>query len=433
MDDAALNAYITALSAVVRPVRAADYPRPLEPFRALLHALGDPHAAFPAVVVAGSVGKGTACHQIAAVLAAAGLRPALYTGPHLHSFRERFVCDGAMISLSDFVEGANVVTAAARAAPRHAFSTFELATALALWWFNRCSPDVLVLECGLGGRFDAVGCLPNALAAFTPIELEHAAMLGGSLETIAWHKAGIIQPGGLAVTVPQLPPVMRVLRSEAARAQARLLANPQPLPLTLFNGRGAAGSGADAEVALHKALLPSLGDGAGGGAAGGGPLPPGRGERVYVGERAVVIDGGHTPGAARWLRGLITLLVGPETPVRLVVGMLADKNAAGYLRTFDQPRCRITLTRARGHRAAEPEALAAAAALQQASVEIQPELLAALRSALTGSEALLVVSGSLRLAAAAREAFGLLPPELAVEARATRALFEEPGYLSRLV
>ncbi len=433
MDDAALNAYIAALSAIVRPVRAADYPRPLEPFRALLRALGDPHTAFPAVVVAGSVGKGTACHQIAAVLADGGLRPALYTGPHLHSFRERFVCDGVMISPSAFVEGVSVVTAAAsNAAPGHAFSTFELATALALWWFSRCRPDVLVLECGLGGRFDAVGCLPNTLAAFTPIELEHAAMLGGTLETIAWHKAGIIQPGGLAVTVPQPPLVMRVLQSEAARVGARLLTDPQPLPLALFNRHGAAGSGADAVVTLYNALLPPPAGAAAGGAV-GSPQPPGRGERVYVGERAVVIDGGHTPGAARWLHGLIALLVGPETPVRLVVGMLADKNAAGYLRTFDQPRCRITLTRVRDHRAAEPEALAAAAALQQASVEVQPEPLAALRSALIGSEALLVVSGSLRLAAAAREAFGLLPPELAVEARATRALFEGPGYLSRLV
>lgn len=428
---AALNAYIDALSAIVRPVRAVDYPRPLEPFHALLGALGDPHTAFPLVVVAGSVGKGTACHQIAAALEAGGLRAALYTGPHVHSFRERIVCDNAMIGQRAFIEGVRAVTAAAdAAAPGYPFSTFELTTALALWWFNRRHPDVLVLEAGLGGRFDAVGSLPNTLAAFTPIELEHAALLGGTLETIAWHKAGIMQPGGLAVTVPQPPPVMRVLLDEAAQVGARLVTDPQSLPLALFTGDRTPPGGPQATVAFHNALLPPPGV-IGTGVVGG--TLPGRGERVHVGGRDIVVDGGHTPGAGRWLRGLIDLLAGSEAPVRLVAGMLVDKNAAGYLGAFDHPRFRITLTQAPGHRAAAPEALLAAAAFRRARADIQPDPVNALRAALAGPEPLVVVGGSLRLAAIAREALGLLPPDLAAEARATRALFDGPGYLGKMI
>lgn len=430
MDDAALTLYLEALSAIVRPVRAGDYPRPLEPFRALLRALGDPHTAFPLIVVAGSVGKGTACHQIAAALAARGQRVGLYTGPHMHSFRERFVCDDTVIGPSAFIEGVRAVTAAAAATPGYAFSTFELATALALWWFGRRRPDALVLETGLGGRFDAVGSLPNTLAAFTPIEMEHAAMLGGTLESIAWHKAGIIQPGRLAVTVPQPPPVMRVLRATAAQVGARLLTDPQPLPLALFSGRERETPPAAATVTFYHALLPPPG---GLGSRGLGSALPGRGERVHVGGRDIVVDGGHTPGAGRWLRGLIDLLVGGDAPVRLVAGLLVDKNAAGYLSAFDQPRFHITLTQAGGHRAADPQALRAAADLRRAAVDVQPGTVEALRAALAGPEALIVVGGSLRLAAAAREAFGLLPAALAAEARATRALFDGPGYLGKMI
>jgi folylpolyglutamate synthase/dihydropteroate synthase len=255
-------------------------------------------------------------------------------------------------------------------------------------------------------------------------------MLGGTLESIAWHKAGIMQPGTLAVTVPQHPAVMRILHTEAEQVGARLMTDPQALPLALFTGKTAAPDSRDATVTFYNALLPPPGGMAG---CGLGSALPGRGERVHIGGRDVLIDGGHTPGAARWLRGLIELLAGSDTPVRLVAAMLLDKNAAGYLSAFDQPRFSIMLTQTSSHRAADPEALRAAADFQHAAVEVQPDTVAALRAALAGPEALVVVGGSLRLAAAAREALGLLTPELAAEARATRALFEGPGYLGRMV
>ena len=429
MTAADLAAYLDALSAIVRPVRAADYPRPPEPYHALLHMLGNPQELIPAVIVAGSVGKGTACHRIAAALQARGVRVGTYTSPHLHSFRERYLLDGAIITRRAFIAGVQAVRAAARAAaPDHAFSTFELATALALWWFAQERPDSVVMEVGLGGRFDAVGMLPGALAVFTPIETEHAAMLGGTLETIAWHKAGIMRAGMVAVSVPQPPPVMRVLHDEAARVGAHLTVEPQPLPLTLFIGahRPPAHGGQPVSVTL----LPMLTSGQGPGAP--AAELPARGERVRVHGRDVLIDGGHTPGSARWLRGLIELLTGIETPVRLVLAMLADKNAAGYLSVFDSPRFHITLTQTGGHRAAAPEALAEAAVLQRAEVDIAPDMDEALLAGLNGPEALVVVCGSLRLAAAAREMLGLVPPDLLEEARSTRALFEDADYLGRI-
>ena len=176
----------------------------------LLEAIGNPHKRLSAIVVAGSTGKGTTCHQIAQLLHAPGSKVGLYTSPHLHSFRERFVINNQIISQEAFIEAANVVIISASKLPHH-YSTFEQATALALWWFDQQQTDIVVLEIGLGGRWDAVNVVNNILALFTPIELEHAAMLGSTLESIAGYKAGIIKPDGEAITVTQPEMVMKVL------------------------------------------------------------------------------------------------------------------------------------------------------------------------------------------------------------------------------
>ncbi|MBZ0296678.1 MAG: hypothetical protein K8L99_29220, partial [Anaerolineae bacterium] len=212
--------YLDALSQLCQPIRAGEYPQTLTPMLELMAALGNPQQKLRAVVVAGSTGKGTTCYHIAQLLRASGLNIGLYTSPHLHSFRERFIYNDVMISGDAFVE-AYAAVQAAMATLNHRYSTFEQATALALWWFARQQPDVVVLEIGLGGRFDAVNVVDNLLAVLTPIEMEHAAMLGGSQQSVAWHKAGIIRHEGQAITVTQSPDVLAVLEAEAHQQQAQ--------------------------------------------------------------------------------------------------------------------------------------------------------------------------------------------------------------------
>lgn len=414
-----MNPYLDALSALIQPVRAESYPPTLEPMQRLLANLGDPQKTYPTVVVAGSTGKGMTCARLAARLRAAGLRVGLYTSPHLHSFRERFRIDGAEITPEAFAALATEVRTAQAGLGRR--STFESATALALTWFARREVDIAVLEVGLGGRFDAVNAAPNRLALITRLELEHAAMLGGTLESIAWHKAGVIAPGGVALTVRQDPRAFAVLRDEAAARGARLTVVPgDPL---------ASPAGLDGLVA---AAVETLADLLPDGEAPPAPIDsalPGRLEEVVLGDKSFLIDGGHTALAAHSLASAIHAVGGP---VRLVVGMLADKDAGAYLRAFDSAQYEIVLTTAPGHRAADPEMLRAAAGLTAARVTVTAALDEALAAALNAPERQIVIAGSLRMAAAAREYLGLLPEPLLVEARATRALFEGSGYLARL-
>ncbi len=342
------TAYLEALDRLCQPIRRGEYVFSLRPMRQLLSALGSPQRQLCAVVVTGSSGKGSTCATIAQLLRANGLNVGLYTSPHLHSFRERFVYNERMITPEEFIAGAEAVRAAAAQVGRQ-YSTFENATALAYWWFAQQKPDVVVLEIGLGGRWDAVNVVDNALAVFTRIEDEHAAMLGGTLSSVAWHKAGIIQPGGHAVTLKQDLSVYRILYAEAYHKHARLNLTGGPcvprerhdlsLPLAAW------------ENLLERGIIPRR--------PFAHPLKlrplPGRLERIALKSHKLLIDGGHTPEAARYLYSEIVRLSGTTQPVRLIVGLLDDKKIQDYLSVFDSPRFHLVLTRAPSHRGADPE------------------------------------------------------------------------------
>jgi dihydrofolate synthase / folylpolyglutamate synthase len=414
------TAYFDALRSLVRPMRAGDMPRSLEPMRRLLAEIGNPQKQFPSVVVTGSVGKGTTCHHIARMSALTldgnGL-VGLYTGPHLHSFRERFSISGTQITPEAFVEGAAVIQAAVSRLD-YGYTTFEMATALALWWFAQLKVQLAVLEVGIGGRWDAVNAVENVLAVFTPIEHEHVLMLGGSLQTIAWNKAGIIQPNGHAVSVPQQPVVEDILRYEAEQQQAShiFIEAEQMARVACYNlmTRGI----------LPKHSLPEY-------------VPtvrlPGRLELAYLPGQRLLIDGGHTPTSARWLMDEILRQTNRRSGY-LIVGMLRDKSVREFMAVFDVFVLffRIVFTSAPGHRALSAQELFEQAGLQYNAAEIVPDLNEALQSAYDATESLVVIAGSLRMAAAAREKFGLLSADELAEARATRAIFEGDDYLKKV-
>jgi dihydrofolate synthase/folylpolyglutamate synthase len=414
--------YFDALRAIAQPIRAAEMPRSLDPMRRLLHELGNPQEKFPSVVVTGSVGKGTTSHKIARIIqsASAVQQVGSFTSPHLHSFRERFRINGEIISQDVFVEAMNAVQEVVSRL-EFAYSTFEMATALAVWWFARQKVDIAVLEVGIGGRWDAVNAVENVMAVFTPVELEHLMMLGGSLQTIAWNKAGIIQPGKWAVSAHQSPFVEEILRVEADQKHASLLLTSYVDLVTTACSLLAEQKLIPSPTLLTEAVVQQS------------IHLPGRLELNHIDGREVVIDGGHTPGAARYLLGFLEdTFQAFHSPVRLIVGMLKDKSAHDFLGVFDSPRFHITLTTAPGHRAFTPDALAVQANLQSAGVKIVPDLNNALAQPDTFSESRLVIAGSLRMAAAAREVYGLLSSEELEEARITRAIFEGEDYLSKL-
>jgi len=204
------------------PARKFD----LAHMRVLLTALKNPEAHFPAVLVAGTNGKGSTAATLASILKASGLKTGLYTSPHLIQINERIRLDGQPIGDDDFAMLHGVVdqTAERLVGDGHLPwrpSFFEMLTAMAFEYFARNRPDMVVLEVGMGGRLDATNVVNPSLSIITDIALDHQKYLGETIGEIAREKAGIIRPGGVVVTLPQLPEANDVIGNAILDADAR--------------------------------------------------------------------------------------------------------------------------------------------------------------------------------------------------------------------
>ena len=194
----------------------------LERIRLLLEDLGSPHLRGNFVHVAGTNGKGSTAAMIEAGLRAHGLRTGLFTSPHLVDPTERIQIDGRAVSRDEFAEAFDRVhEAAERLLERGTIDLhptyFETATAMALVIFERRAVDTAVMEVGLGGRLDATNVIRPRVGVITPVDFDHEALLGRSIESIAAEKAGILKPGVPAVFAAQREEAARVL-DETARA-----------------------------------------------------------------------------------------------------------------------------------------------------------------------------------------------------------------------
>ena len=199
----------------------------LERITALMERLGNPQKELKFVHVAGTNGKGTCATLVASALGACGLRVGLYTSPYVLEFRERFQIDGEMIPKEELVEEVETLAPIADQFEESGdqVTEFEYITALALHWFARRQCDIVVLEVGMGGRFDATNVIDvPEVAAIMSISLDHTAILGSTLEKIAFEKAGIVKAGGRLVLYPdQAPAVTQELEPDEPPAQ-----NPEP-------------------------------------------------------------------------------------------------------------------------------------------------------------------------------------------------------------
>ena len=167
----------------------------LERVKALCEALGTPQDSLKFIHVAGTNGKGSTSSMLSSVLRSAGYRVGLYTSPFILKFNERIRVDGEEIPDGDLARMTEKIRPIAEAMEDKP-TEFELITAIAFDYFKERECDIVVLECGLGGRFDATNAIKTPiLSLITGISKDHVAILGDSIEKIAWEKAGIIKPG----------------------------------------------------------------------------------------------------------------------------------------------------------------------------------------------------------------------------------------------
>ncbi|MDR1344803.1 MAG: bifunctional folylpolyglutamate synthase/dihydrofolate synthase [Tannerellaceae bacterium] len=182
--------YLYASAPVYQHIGALAYKPGLETSIALDNHSGNPHHSFRSIHVAGTNGKGSVCHTLAAILQEAGYCVGLYTSPHIRDFRERIRVDGVMIDedyVTGFVEHNRTFFEPLRP------SFFELVTAMAFDYFRDRKVDFAVIETGLGGRLDCTNIIAPVLSIITNISIEHTAFLGDTAEKIAGEKAGIIK------------------------------------------------------------------------------------------------------------------------------------------------------------------------------------------------------------------------------------------------
>lgn len=387
----------------------------LERIRTLLSALGHPEKDCRFIHVAGTNGKGSTCAMIDAGLRTAGVRTGLFTSPHLVEPTERIQIDGRPVSAEAFATAFETVHEAsgrlleAGAIDFHP-TYFESVTAMAFLLFRDAAVDRVVLEVGLGGRLDATNVVAPELCVITPIDYDHEAYLGNTLELIAGEKAGILKPGVPAIFAPQRAAAAAVLERRAAELGIHAEhAALHPVEHLAIDARGSRFTAAGMEItcplagehqvenALTAALaLSSLGvspDGI------RNAVWPGRLERVRE-QPEILLDGAHNPAGARALAKYLRRFYSDRV-IRLIYGAMRDKaieEITGVLFPLAQE---IFVTAPDAPRALRPEALA--------HLYPQARHAANLRHALHSLNAapsdLVLITGSLFLVGEARALF----------------------------
>ena len=402
----------------------------LDRIRAVLDRLGRPQDKLRIVHVAGTNGKGSTCAMIESALRTApatggathGRRTGLFTSPHLAEPTERIRIDGEPLPAAQFSEAFNRVHAAveellSEGAIDFHTTYFETVTAMALLVFAEERTEIVVLEVGLGGRLDATNVVDPELCVITPVDFDHEAFLGRSLESIATEKAGILKAGVAAVFSRQRPEVERVLDLRAAElsipvartagwtitdleldargSRFRLLGERDLEIACPLAGEHQVENAATAAVALTR-----LGVSDSAIEAGIAQVRwPGRLERVSE-HPEIILDGAHNPAGARALAAYIDRFYSHRR-VRLIYGAMRDKAIAEISGILFPRASQVIVTAPRQARALSPEAMREIA--DHPDLRIAPtleEALALVRDA--PDDDVIFITGSLFLVAEAR-------------------------------
>ena len=412
----------------------------LKGFERFLARLDEPHRRLKTVVVAGTKGKGSTAAMIASIVQAAGLKAGLYTSPHLCSIRERIRVGGKMVSEAVFAalvsELMPHLEATGMAGVRRYRTFFEILTAVALVHFQRMDVDLAVLEVGLGGRLDATNVTMPLVSVITSISLDHTEVLGDTIPQIAREKAGIIKPHGLAVTAPQRPEALTVIREVCEAQGARLLDVAREWrwqPLTsgwegsVFDLHGPSRSypalelplagpyqlvnAATATATVEQLQTQGLPISAAAMRQGLQQVQwEGRLETVSR-QPCIVLDGAHNRDSARCLREALMTCYQYRRLI-LVLGISANKNLEGIIDELLPLAAMTVATRAMVPRAAPPQRVADLGAKWNVPVIVEEDTEHALTLAIAATQPddLLLVTGSLYLVGDAKR---LLPDLLA--------------------
>ena len=381
----------------------------LERIRAVLEALGNPERAYRVVHVAGTNGKGSTCAMIDAGLRSAGVRTGLFTSPHLIEPTERIQIDGIPVSTADFERAFNIVHETAEKLDLDCHPTyFETVTAMAFWLFREKQVETAVIEVGLGGRLDSTNVVQPVLTVITPIDFDHEAYLGHTIEAIANEKAGILKPGIPAVFAQQRPEAAKVLDARAAELHVPVTrAEDFKIRELHIDARGSRFSGIICPLAgehqVDNAVTAALAlialrvspDGI------KDARWPGRIEHVSP-NPDIILDGAHNPAGARALARYLERFYGTRR-IWLVYGAMRDKAIEEVAGILFPIATELVLTAPDTPRALRPEALAEFAGRGH----MEPTVEAAIHYARTQAtdEDVIVITGSLFVVGEARKLF----------------------------
>lgn len=391
----------------------------LDTARRLSALFGNPHRGLRCIHIAGTNGKGSTAHTIAAVLQHAGYRTGLFTSPHLVDFRERIRIDGRMIGrdeVIDFTE--RWINSGSELRP----SFFELTTIMAFEWFARNKVDVAVIETGLGGRLDTTNIIMPDLSVITNISLDHTALLGDTLAAIAFEKAGIIKEGVPVVIGEARGDVRDVFVCRAAEmsapvefaednrqyADARLCDDGWHYTETVFGDIRGELSGDCQQLnaatvlcalrCLHRLGYNFTDEDVAHGFAHVTSDTGLMGRWMKLGDSPLTVcDTGHNIGGWQYIARRLKAY---EGTVHMIIGFVSDKDVSGILRLVkdiaDAGSLKLYFTRASVERAMTARQLALLAAEQGLWGETFPDVSSAYKKALAeaGKGDMIFVGGS---------------------------------------
>lgn len=415
----------------------------LDRMRMLAARLGNPEGKYPSIHIAGTKGKGSVAALCQSALRADGYRTGLYTSPHLHDYAERIRINGTPISHSDLIHLVEENKTVFESIPQ--ITTFEITTALAFLYFARREVDVAVIEVGLGGRLDATNVVIPIVAVITSLSYDHTHLLGDTLAEIAGEKAGIIKHGIPVILSPQKDEAREVVERIAAERSAPLiqlgrdyLFEPQSRSLDgqsllvwqvskedeSVNNQGHQKNSKRASLTIPLLGSHQVQNAATAYAAlqvfsrSGFSL---RDDAIRQGfsnvnwsgrfeilqrQPPVVIDCAHNRDSALKVRQAIDDYF-PNWGAVLVFGASEDKDIAGMFAELAPITWQVIATKSFHPRAIEPERLQEIAHQFGLPVKIVPDVPEALDEAIrfAGNDLLVLVTGSIFIAAGAREAW----------------------------
>ena len=420
----------------------------LERISKLAGLLGDPQTAYPVIHLTGTNGKTSTARMIEALLAGFGLRPGLFTSPHLHSFLERIRIAGEPVSEERFLEVYQDVAplialvdeaSVADGGPRMTF--FEAMTGLAYAVFADAPVDVAIVEVGVGGEWDATNIADGVVSVITPIDMDHADLLGDSLAEIARTKAGIIKENSIAVLAGQDPQAARELLERCANVGATpvrqgvefgLIDRAVAVGGQMISLQGLGGKYDDIFLSLHgehqahnaALALVAVESFLGGGRgqldvevvreAFASVTSPARMEIVRR-SPTIMVDAAHNPHGATALANALAESFSFEKLVG-VLAVFADKDAAGLMQALEPVLHEVVITRNSSPRAMPEDELAelAYSIFGESRVHVESDFAHAIDTAThladeavgAGGGAGVVITGSVVTAAQARALLG---------------------------